>query len=657
MTYLPPPFELREGEKQVIVTRRWISTVEFSQKYFTLVTGPSKGQNFRHDMIPWAAHIMDMWDRPEVREIMICGTSQVAKTTIAYCCLLANQYRSPAPAGIGMPGKEYLKRILEEKIAKHILQSKELRSILASNGIRKDQIQFKASTLYGMFSGSEASMSSTTMRDVGIDEEDAYEPYAVETMLERLISYGDESKALRYSKPRGNEKQSSIWRGLKHDAQVVYQVRAKCPIELCGHMQIMTDKNIVVPRVCKNCGWQGYPDAETCPRCNGEMEGIRDPQRILSQDLARYRCEKCGALWNDHMRDLAVRGGDMYTEFPAGHPTKVAYHLPSWVSPFVSLSKVLADFFKAHNSGDAKLMRKYDNDHKAMPYKALSVQTEKDILRKMIRPEHKPFMVPDGVLALTCGIDMQMDGFWFVVRGWRRTRESFKIAYGWLDTFDDVEELIFNTTYAHASRSNIRYPIWRAGIDIGGGVSEKEGWSKTDEVKDWLVSLPGKGYPEHVVTGIKGASHKQQQTVRASKMQFNPLDSGAVQDKIPLYTLDTDSLKDSMFLSRIGENARQPMWLHSNTGDDYLTQLTNEERIEHDNGKVEWKAKGANHLLDCEVYAAACAHADWMPALVTLAKPYWIMLDVPKPTTKRSDTSSTFNRRMKRPGRINPNAR
>ena len=659
MTYLPPPFELREGEKQVLVVREWLSTYDFSRRHFFLVTGPFKGQNFRHDIIPWAKHIMDMWDRPEVREIIICGTSQVAKTSIAYDCLLANQYRSPAPAGLGMPDRENLKRVMDEKIARHILASSELRRMLSDGEtVNKGQVRFKGSTIYGMYSHSEASMSSVTMRDLGLDEEDAYAPYAVQTMMERQISYGDEAKTMRYSKPRGSEKNSSIWRGLKHDAQVIYQVRARCPIELCGHRQVMTDKNIVVPRLCKSCGWQGFPDAETCPHCDGRMETISDPQRILVQDLARYRCEKCGALWNDHMRDLAVRGGDMHAEREIERPTKVGYHFPSWVSPFVKLSKVMSDWFKAYNSGDPKLLRKYDNDHKAMPYKVQAVQTDADVLRKMVRPDCEAMVVPEGVLALTCGIDMQMAGFWFTVRGWMRTRESFLIQYGWLDAWQDVEELLFNTTFPHVSRTNVRYPIWRAGIDIGGGETEIEGWSKTDEVKNWLVTLPSRGFPDNVVTGIKGASRTQQLTVRASRMQLNPLDAAAGQDKIGLYTLDTNDLKDTIFSARIGEDARQPMWLHKDTDERYFTQMTAEERVEKENGTVAWRAKSANnHLLDCEVYAAACAHADWMPALVTLDQPYWNVVTPKVEVPVAQGQPKAFNGRMKRLGRINPNAR
>jgi phage terminase large subunit GpA-like protein len=68
------------------------------------------------------------------------------------------------------------------------------------------------------------------------------------------------------------------------------------------------------------------------------------------------------------------------------------------------------------------------------------------------------------------------------------------------------------------------------------------------------------------------------------------------------------------------------MWLHRDVGDDYIRQMNGEERDE--NGK--WVEKGANHLLDCEVYAGACAHPDWTPALQLLPEPTYRSTAAPK---------------------------
>jgi phage terminase large subunit GpA-like protein len=90
--------------------------------------------------------------------------------------------------------------------------------------------------------------------------------------------------------------------------------------------------------------------------------------------------------------------------------------------------------------------------------------------------------------------------------------------------------------------------------------------------------------------------------------------------------LDTVELKDQILMVRLQQDSRQPMWLHRETGEDYLKQITSEKRIpgKGKNGRALWDAGGRhNHLLDCEVYAAACAHADWAPRLQQLHEPQY----------------------------------
>ncbi len=51
-------------------------------------------------------------------------------------------------------------------------------------------------------------------------------------------------------------------------------------------------------------------------------------------------------------------------------------------------------------------------------------------------------------------------------------------------------------------------------------------------------------------------------------------------------------------------------YVYENIDDDYLTQVTNEQKIVKPSGRVIWtlvKTGRANHYFDCEVYATACA--------------------------------------------------
>jgi hypothetical protein len=64
----------------------------------------------------------------------------------------------------------------------------------------------------------------------------------------------------------------------------------------------------------------------------------------------------------------------------------------------------------------------------------------------------------------------------------------------------------------------------------------------------------------------------------------------------------------------------QRFYLHADTGMDYAKQFLAEELKKTRGGKRMWVKIGRdNHLLDCEVYAAACAHYTWYPNLLGFA--------------------------------------
>lgn len=102
----------------------------------------------------------------------------------------------------------------------------------------------------------------------------------------------------------------------------------------------------------------------------------------------------------------------------------------------------------------------------------VELQTDVDRLLELRDPHLPPRTVPHGAVALTCGIDVQKRGFWYLVRAWMPTMASYVIDYGYLGSWDDVQALVFDTCYPvqgpDGSDVGERMPIWRACIDSGG---------------------------------------------------------------------------------------------------------------------------------------------------------------------------------------------
>lgn len=582
----------RDGAKQALFSRPWVSTSDFSEQHFLLVTGSDRGRKFQHSKSPYAKLIMSLWDQPWVRKIFVVAPSQMTKTTIAYACLAAELYRDPSPAGIGMGNEIKLQQIFEEKIGRHYLWSPTLRKELdaspAAAAVQANKIYLKGGIIYGMWAGSESSMSSISMRVIVIDEEDAYsDKGAAQTQEERAIGYPEDSKIMRVSKPRGTMMESSIWRDMQRQAQAIYQWEAKCPT--CGEHQIMDKDNIVLVRQ------------------------ERDPAVIRHKRLARYRCANCGDMWTDSMRNKAVAAGRGVTTSTVLRPEVVGVHLPAWLSPQISLSAVLAAWFEAHQSGIPDEMVKFDNNYKAMPGRVIALETDADRIRQMVT-DRPPMEVPAEAWCLTAGIDVQMVGFYFVVRAWARTGESWLVQHGFLDGWEDVDALL-DSRFPVEGRDDVVMPLWRAAIDIGGYEEAKDkaakdaGWSQTEETKNWLYERESRD----LVFGVKGASRKMDCVVRASQIGKDPDVPKRYQDTLTIRLLDTGALK-SQIQTRMWRGAEMgQMWLHAQTGEDYIRQICAERQIIGKDGRITWEAHGANHYLDCEAYSAACAHVDWAP--------------------------------------------
>ena len=60
--------------------------------------------------------------------------------------------------------------------------------------------------------------------------------------------------------------------------------------------------------------------------------------------------------------------------------------------------------------------------------------------------------------------------------------------------------------------------------------------------------------------------------------------------------------------------------LHKAVGMEYIKHVLAEQLIRNRRGHLVWTQKQRdNHYLDCEVYAAAAADAQWTPSLQSLA--------------------------------------
>ena len=616
-------FQLRfsRAERRVLRKYRPILTSEWAEKYRYVTDSDYKGP-WKNILTPYLVDIMNAADYPSVLTVILCKCVQSGGSEAVHNCVGKRVDREPGGVLYVYPNENSGQKQMRKRIRPMFLNSPRLSRLMTglSNDDTRMGITLKHTTVSIAWAHSSTSLASDPMRYVVFDETDKYPEVASKTESDpislgekRITTFRRRGRARIWKLSTPSVESGQIWVALTTEAQVVFDYWVKCP--MCTRHQIMVFKNIK---------WPGGGEA--------------DPEEIDAGMLAWYECEFCASKWDDEVRNRAVRDGEWRSRgkfnmtvpayMKAYAPKKVGFHLPAWISFFVSLSDSAASFLRGQK--DKNKLKDFFNSYAAEPWKnVVTVAEHSDILQ--CRTSLPPHTIPIKAVALTCGIDVQKYGYWFVVRAWARDYTSWLIDYGHLGTWEDVDHLLFKKRYPRQGTAD-GAGIWRAAIDTGGG-KYKENISSTEETYLWLQSRMGYGMGCRV-WGVKGSSRPL-----ASKLKIgtplNKTPSGKpLRAGMRNVQLDTDKLKD-MFFIRL-EKARELLpggaYLHTDTGEDYAKQITAEIKQEDEKGIETWvpKYKGVdNHYIDCECMASIVADWEWPGGGVNLLPEY-----EPKPVPK-----------------------
>lgn len=589
-------FKRPESERLIFRPREGLTVSQWAEKYRIVETGSMPGR-WKNNVTPYAVEPMDCWTVPTIRKIILCWAPQTAKTQVAFNCLGFSIDQDPGPAMYVMPDEKVTKRISRRRIIPMIERTPKLKSLLGPRSADKATLAVRfvnGMDLMLAWATSAAELASESIRYLFLDEIDKYPDFSgkeadpISLSEIRTIAYPYNKKILKFTTP--TVEGGNIDRALISEADEIRDYHVPCPV--CDELQVMIFDNIVWP------------------------QDIRDPRLISREKRAHYACRSCGMSWDDSMRNAAVKKGKWIPRTAVNRPEAVAFHLPSWYSPFVSLSDVAASFIRGLD--DPSKLMVFVTQHKAEPWKEI-VERKEDSAILSHKTNLPPGVVPKWAFALTAGIDMQKDHFCFVVRAWDEDLNSHLVQYGYLFSWADIEALLFQTKY-QVEDSASTMGISRAGLDTGGGSKDGSGeWTRTEEAYQWLR----KHAHLRIAYGTKGSSRPHITGKRVRFAVIDKMDRGnrPIPGGLELHFLDTSQYKGLIHwrLSRT-EGETQRFYLHSETGVDYARQILAEELRRDRHNRVEWKqVRKDNHYLDCEVIAAACADDEWMPNLKQLS--------------------------------------
>ena len=524
------------------------------------------------DKAPYQREIMDAIGDLHLHKVVIKSAAQIGKTAMLMNLLGFFMHYSPAPILAMQPTLEMGQTFSKDFLSPMIRDTPVLtnlvdnRSRTSGNTILKKNFPGGYIAIIG--ANSTASLASRPITVVLADEVDRYP-----------ASAGKEGDPLLLAEKR----QTTFW-----DKKTVV---VSTPT-IKGHSRIekeflnSTQEEWTVP--CPGCGH--YQPLK--------WGGVKFDKNDLSKPIL-YECEECGELFGEYDWKRQGRLG----RFAAGNPGAGArgFHLNTFASPFCGWKEIVEKFIIADQSmkqGDYEKMKTWINTELGETWEEPG--TRIDGIDLFNRREIYSAEVPDGVLALTCGVDVQKDRFEAEVVGWGEGKESWGIRYQKIfgdvlkeQVWNDLDEFLMSPFY---KQDGTALYILCTCIDSGYQSNAVCSFAKERTFRR-VFAVKGRGGPGY---------------------PYIPRETKSNREGAPLFSIGTDAGKTLLF-QRLQVMNKGPNYCHfplneeAGYSEEYFTGLTAEQQVTHWRKGVlvsAWVPREGNEFkrnepLDLRNYASA----------------------------------------------------
>ena len=505
--------------------------------------------------------IMDAISDPTLRDIVVVAGAQVGKTEMLLNVIGFHIHHDAAPILLVQPTLEMAQAFSKDRLAPMLRDTpalkykvKDPRSRDANNTTTHKVFTGGHISLVG--SNSAAGLASRPIRVVLCDEVDRYPSSA-----------GSEGSPILLARKR-----SATFHNRKMVMVSTPTNKGASMIE--SQYQESDQRQFFVP--CEDCG-----TVQTLKWANVQWEKDKP-------ETAFYNCEACGSVWDDPKRNRSVRKGEWVAT--ADFTGIAGFHINGLYSPWTVLADAVRDFLVAKKAPDT--LRVFVNTFLAETWEDQG-ETVGDIDFQS-REDDWGETVPDDIVVVTAGVDVQDDRLELEIVGWGRDEESWSLGYKTLygdpstpHLWNDLDNIL---KVAYTTENGRQLGIRAACIDSGGHY--------TQAVYNFVRPREGRR-----IFAIKGMGGEQRPLVsRPTKNNIG---------KIKLFAVGTFPIKELIF-SRLRVQSEGAGYCHFPAGrsDEYYQQLANSEKIvtKYQKGfprRDFVKTRTRNEALDCRVYAYA----------------------------------------------------
>lgn len=502
---------------------------------------------------------MDACSDPEIREVVVMAGAQLGKSEAILNIIGYHIENDPSPILVLQPTVEMAQSFSKDRVANGLIRStpclrdkvRDPRARDSGNTTLHKVFPGGALTLVG--ANSPAGLASRPIRLVLCDEVDRYPSSAgsegdpIQLARKRANTFWNR-KIVMVSTPT-NKGASRIEEAFEESDQRHYYV----PCKHCHHEQKM---------IWQNVRWEdGNPDS------------------------AAYACSHCGVLWTDSDRRWAIRNGRWFAE--QEFKGVAGFYINGLYSPWTPLADGVRDFLSMKKNPEQ--LRVWTNTYLGESWEDEGEQVDDFSLYE--RREDFKAAIPEEVVFLTAGVDVQDNRLEASIIGWARDQESYvidhKVMYGDPSTpqlWTQLDSLVGKTYETYDGR---QMAIRATCIDSGGHF--------TNSVYQYAKKNAGKR-----VFAIKGVGGE------GRPIAGRPTKNNVV--RCPLFPIGVDTVKDLLF-ARMRIEEAGPGYIHFNEhlDDEYFRQLTAEKIVTRFHRgfkkRVFQKVRARNEALDCFVYA------------------------------------------------------
>ena len=531
---------------------------------------------WRTSRAPYQKEIMNAITDIHIKKVVVMSASQMGKTD----CAILNPvgyyvHYDPSPIMAMEPTLQMAEDLSKDRISTMIRDTPVLRkrindkSRTSGNTIMHKVFPGGHITLVG--ANSPASLASRPIRVLLADELDRYPPTAGKEgdplfLAEQRTKTFWNKKTVVTSTP-------TIKGASRIETEYLNSTMGRwtVPCPCCGAYQTLEWSKIVF-------------DSEHF------MEGQKDVSMV---------CEACGVLSGEAEWREQFQYGRYHEEHPE-RETK-GFALNGLASTFSAWADIVQKFLEANaeaKKGNIEPLKSWTNTEMGETWEQEGESIEAEDI--MARLEEYVAEVPEQVLYITCGVDVQDDRFEFEFVGWGIGKESwgieYNILYGNTERMEVWQELDAHLQRTFRKSDGTTLTVFRTCIDSGG--------HRTNQAYKFCKQREYRG-----IFAIKGKG--------GFDVPFIGKPSTANREQTKLFTIGVDTGK-SLVMDRLGVKHPGPGYCHFPQGEekgygpDYFKGLTAEKRVltyRKGQAMYTWELKNKsfrrNEPLDIRDYATA----------------------------------------------------